>query len=141
MPGKTVEEINDNSKKQVLNLSNLGSLYTKNAREDKTKATGISAKAGLGRSRFISGKFDAEHIKDNLGDGLTVAYDQEHLQQQMDDAQSNFSSGVNAVVGGVLSGLATAVEDLSYIPNVVTQFANNGETEEWERNGLAELMI
>jgi hypothetical protein len=110
-------------------------------------ATNSKLKTGVGISnvtetRATSGKFSTKNINKLMGeDNLNLQYEQEHFQQQMDDEQSNFKSGVNAVVGGVLSGLATAVEDLSYIPNLFTQFGNNGETEEWERNSLAESMI
>lgn len=54
--------------------------------------------------------------------------------------QSGIAQGFNAVVGGVTSGLATAVEDLSYIADFDNHLkALNGQ-DTWEKNWLAESM-
>ena len=42
----------------------------------------------------------------------------------------------NSIAGGTISGLATAVEDISYLPNIATQFFGN----DYESNALAETM-
>ena len=83
-------------------------------------------------------KFNTSNIDSKLGeDNKYVSLNDKGLQQQMDDGQSNWSSGFNAVVGGVGSGLATMVEDLSYIPQLIKQQQGS---EGWEKNALAEAM-
>ena len=54
--------------------------------------------------------------------------------------QSGIAQGFNSVVGGIASGLATAVEDLSYIADFDNHIkALNGQ-DTWEKNWLAESM-
>ncbi len=54
------------------------------------------------------------------------------FQQLRSDKQPGTHQAFNAVIGGTASGLATAVEDLSYIRNLFTQ--------DWESNALADSM-
>ncbi len=53
-------------------------------------------------------------------------------------AQPWHKQAFNGIVGGVLSGVATAVEDLSYLPQIIAQMTG-GETD-WESNAIAETM-
>ena len=122
--GKTIEEINDKSAKQVNLLAGSNNPTT-------------TSFAGKNQIRKVDNKFNKENVIDLLGENKQIAYDQDTLQQQMDDAQSNWSSGFNAVVGGIGSGLATAVEDLSYIPQLIKQQQGS---EGWEKNAIAEAM-
>ncbi len=58
------------------------------------------------------------------------------IQNVKSQNQPGTHQAFNATVGGVLSGAATAVEDISYLPNIVTQFYDN----DYETNAIAETM-
>ena len=52
------------------------------------------------------------------------------------DLQPTSEQAFNAIIGGFASGALTAVEDLSYLPNILTQFVDN----DYEKNAIAETM-
>lgn len=54
--------------------------------------------------------------------------------------QSGAAQGFNAVVGGVASGLATAVEDVSYLLDFDNHIKALAGQDTWEKNWLAEVM-
>ena len=94
----------------------------------------------LGPAKFkqnTSTKFDTKHINRLLGEGNNyVPMDQGALQIQMDAAQSNWERAGASIFSGAVGGIATFIEDLSYVPNIFTQLAG----EDWQKNAIAESM-
>ena len=82
----------------------------------------------LGESRF-----------DVISDRRSVV-DPSVINQQRADAQPEWLKGVNAVAGGVISGLATAVQDVSYIADIENGIARLTGAQEIEENWLGQAM-
>lgn len=83
-------------------------------------------------------KFNTSNIDNQLGeDNKYVPLNAKALQQQMDDAQSNWSSALNAGVTGAIGAIATTAENLSYLPNTIKQWTTSGAAE-WESNAIAD---
>ena len=133
--GKTTIEDRDKTIAQQLEAQN--NIYKQDfINKDKLK-TGVDI-GTVTEERSISGKFDKSHLDKQLGEGnLNLQYYQQHLQKQMDDNQSNWSSALNAGVTGAIGAFATTAEHLSYLPNVVKQWTTSGAAE-WESNAIAD---
>ena len=56
-----------------------------------------------------------------------------NLREKLADSQGVLEQAKNSVVGGTLSGLATAVQDFSYIPQLFSSH--------WEENAVSDAMI
>ena len=99
----------------------------------------------LASNKYKSSGYQA-NIEPKVGEfTLDSKYDEgilsgQNQQRYRADAQSGAAQGFNAIVGGVASGLATAVEDVSYILDFDNhiKWLNGGDT--WEKNWVAESM-
>lgn len=60
----------------------------------------------------------------------------ENLESFRSEVQPWYDQAANAVGRGLAGGLATAIENFSYLPDVVSQVAGN----DWEKNAIAESM-
>jgi hypothetical protein len=127
-----VEEQNKTFEQQLQDQNNAFKAdYQKNLPK-----TGVNI-GTVNKERSISGKFDKEHLDNRFGEhNLNLQYEQEHLQKQLTDSQSNWERAGASLFSGAVGGVATFIEDLSYIPNVFTQFAG----EDWQKNAVAEAM-
>ena len=56
-----------------------------------------------------------------------------NLREKLADSQGVLEQAKNSIVGGTLSGLATAVQDFSYIPQLFSSH--------WEENAVSDAMI
>ena len=56
-----------------------------------------------------------------------------NLREKLADSQGFLEQAKNGVVGGILSGLATAVQDFSYVPQLFSSH--------WEENAVSDAMI
>ena len=81
---------------------------------------------------------DLADYQDKLGNNINVERD--NLQRKRADLQSEWDKAANATVGGVGSGLLTAVEDLSYMLDIDNNLKNMAGLEHVESNWLADMM-
>ena len=84
------------------------------------------------------GLLNADELSEDIDRDFNVFT--EDVRKIRADQQGNAIQAFNAVVGGVASGLATAVEDISYLADFDNHIKaiNGGDT--WEKNWLAEEM-
>jgi ribosomal protein L23 len=86
-----------------------------------------------------SGTFAGESRFDVMSDRRAYT-DAEFINTQRAEQQPEWLKGVNAVAGGVISGLATAVQDVSYIADIENGIARLTGAQEIEENWLGQAM-
>ena len=91
---------------------------------DKNRLSGI----GFGESKY-----------DIITDKRSVT-DESYINQRRGELQPNYQQGFNSIVGGVVSGLFTAVEDASYIGDMENNIKRLFGIENVESNFIADWM-
>jgi len=91
------------------------------------------------REEQLSGTPLGESDYDNVADERFIT-DPNLINRRRADQQPEWLKGVNAVAGGVISGLATAVQDVSYIADIENGVARLTGAQEIEENWLGQAM-
>lgn len=123
--------LEESSKPSIFKRNKLARQSTKDRLGTKTERTAGTAALGLDHLSEYEDYLDLD--KTNV-----IKQDVNKLRALN---QSGAAQGFNSVVGGIVSGLATAVEDLSYLGDLESHAKRIAGMDDWERNWLAEAMI
>jgi len=100
--------------------------------------------SGIRKALSTTNKVFPSDTQRQIPTGLSLeeSYDQSRINQIYESNQTGYEKAFNAIVGGLLSGGLTAIEDLSYLAQTAESLVTEGKlVGDWERNAVAEAMV